>query len=68
MHNWDKICDESGPLVWTTVYRVLNDYAQALDCYQDVFLEAFERTQNRAVRNPQESAGRSRRDSGAGCA
>ena len=49
MHDWDEICRKNGPLVWTTVYRVLNDHAQSLDCYQDVFLEAFEQTRDRTV-------------------
>lgn len=30
-------------MVWGTVYRVLGDYSEALDCYQDVFCEAIER-------------------------
>lgn len=49
MHDWDAVCDRYGPLVWGTVYRVLNDYGHALDCYQEVFLEVFERTRNRPV-------------------
>jgi RNA polymerase sigma factor (sigma-70 family) len=49
MHDWDQICKVHGPLVWRTVYRTLNDYTQALDCYQDVLLEAFERTKDRPV-------------------
>ena len=49
MHDWDKICEEFGPLVWAAVYRVLNDHAHALDCYQDVMLEAFEKARSREV-------------------
>ena len=51
MHDWEQICETHGPLVWSTVYRVLNDHTRALDCYQDVFLEAFERTADREVRD-----------------
>lgn len=48
-HDWDELCRVHGPLVWSTVYRVLNDHADALDCYQEVFLEAYRRTNDRAV-------------------
>lgn len=51
MHDWDEICEKYGPLVWSTVYRVLNDHAQSLDCYQDVFLEAFEQTRNQSIKD-----------------
>lgn len=36
-------------MVWATVFRVLNDHATALDCYQEVFLEAFQQTRGRQV-------------------
>lgn len=49
MHDWSQICELHGPVVWNTVYRALNDYTQALDCYQDVLLEAFQRTKDRHV-------------------
>ncbi len=49
MHDWDEICESYGPLVWSTVYRVLNHHAESLECYQDVFLEAFTKTRERPV-------------------
>ena len=36
-------------MVWSTVFRVLNDHAAALDCYQDVFLETYQQTRGRRV-------------------
>ncbi len=43
MHEWEEIRSRHGPLVWRTVYRILGDYAEALDCYQDVFCETLQR-------------------------
>ena len=48
-HDWDELCRVHGPMVWSTVFRVLNDHAAALDCYQDVFLEAYQQTRGRRV-------------------
>jgi RNA polymerase sigma factor (sigma-70 family) len=51
MHDWHEIRQRYGPLVWSTVYRIVKRHDQALDCYQDVFLEAIERTDERPVQN-----------------
>lgn len=51
MHDWQKIREECGKLVFSAAFRVLKRYDQALDCYQDVFLEAFEQCEQRPVRN-----------------
>lgn len=40
-----------GPSVWATVYRILDNHADALDCYQEVFLEAFRRVDGQIVEN-----------------
>jgi RNA polymerase sigma-70 factor (ECF subfamily) len=40
MIDWQAVVAEYGPKVWRTVYRVLDHHADALDCYQDVFLDA----------------------------
>jgi RNA polymerase sigma factor (sigma-70 family) len=34
-----------GRLVWNTVYRILRDHAESLDCYQDVFCEVLQRAE-----------------------
>jgi RNA polymerase sigma-70 factor (ECF subfamily) len=41
MSDWQSILAEHGATVWRTVYRVLNDHADALDCYQDTFIAAW---------------------------
>ena len=43
MHELEAIRNRHGPLVWRTVYRILGDYSESLDCYQDVFCETLER-------------------------
>jgi hypothetical protein len=44
MIDLEEIRSRYGPLIWNTVYRVLRDHADSLDCYQDVFCEVLERT------------------------
>lgn len=39
--DWRGVASAHGPLVWRTVYRLLNNYDDALDCYQDVFVDAW---------------------------
>ena len=51
MVNWDDIREQYGATVWSTVYRILANEADALDCYQDVFLEAMERTHLEQVKS-----------------
>ena len=43
MIDWWAILAEHGPTVWRTVYRLLDHHADALDCYQETFLTAFQR-------------------------
>jgi RNA polymerase sigma-70 factor (ECF subfamily) len=49
MHDWPQIHEQFGPLVWRTVYRILGDHAEALDCFQDVFAELLKRSSSRSV-------------------
>ena len=51
MSNLEEIRSRHGRLVWDTVYRVLRDYTESLDCYQDVFCEVLQRTQRHEVEN-----------------
>ncbi|HUE17306.1 MAG TPA: sigma-70 family RNA polymerase sigma factor [Planctomycetaceae bacterium] len=44
MPDWRQIREQHGPLVWGTVYRILANHAEALDCFQDVFTEVLERS------------------------
>jgi RNA polymerase sigma-70 factor, ECF subfamily len=41
MVDWNKILAAHGPTVWRTVYRLLGQHADALDCYQETFLAAY---------------------------
>ncbi len=41
MVDWNRILAEHGPAVWRTVYRLLGQHADALDCYQETFLAAY---------------------------
>jgi RNA polymerase sigma-70 factor (ECF subfamily) len=49
MHDWQSILAEHGPTVWRTVYRLLHHHADALDCYQETFLGAWQFAQQRHV-------------------
>jgi len=51
MHELEAIRSRHGPLVWRTVYRILGEYSEALDCYQDVFCETLERAGQGEVDN-----------------
>jgi RNA polymerase sigma-70 factor (ECF subfamily) len=51
MHNWKEIRQRYGTLIFSAAFRILKRHDQALDCYQEVFLEAFEQCDRRPVRN-----------------
>ena len=50
MNRWSEIVEQQGPDVWRTVYRLLNNDADASDCYQETFLHAFDYAQQREVK------------------
>src|SRR5262245_65986031 len=49
MIDWGAILAEHGSTVWRTVYRLLDHHADALDCYQETFLTAFQRADRERV-------------------
>ena len=51
MHDWQEVRRRYGTIVFGAVFRFLKRHDQALDCYQEVFLEAFEQCGNRRVDN-----------------
>ena len=51
MHDWKETRQRYGTLVFAAAYRILKRHDQALDCCQEVFLQAFEQCEGRAVRN-----------------
>jgi RNA polymerase sigma-70 factor (ECF subfamily) len=38
--DWESIVADYGPQVWRTVYRLVSNRDDALDCYQETFLHA----------------------------
>jgi RNA polymerase sigma-70 factor (ECF subfamily) len=51
MTDWPTILRDHGPLVWRTVYRLLNQHADASDCFQKTFLAAVELAGRETVRS-----------------
>ena len=51
MVDWSQIVQQHGPLVWTTVYRLLRHDADAADCFQRTFLSALVLSRTQPVRN-----------------
>lgn len=41
MTDWEEVLNRHGSVVWQTAWRMLGNHADALDCYQTVFLEAL---------------------------
>jgi hypothetical protein len=39
MLDWEQLVTEHGPRVWRTAYRILANHADAMDCYQETFLD-----------------------------
>lgn len=44
VNDWSEIEKRYGPIVWSTAYRILRNYDDASDCYQDVFVELYEKS------------------------
>jgi RNA polymerase sigma-70 factor (ECF subfamily) len=49
MIDWGAILAEHGSAVWKTVYRLLDHHADALDCYQETFLAAFQHASRQEI-------------------
>lgn len=49
--DWQDVCKQYGPLVWTVAYRLLGNSADASDCFQDSFLTAFKLSEQQKVRD-----------------
>ena len=50
-HDWQQISENHGPLVWSAIYRILQSHSESLDCFQDVMLEAFQKSKTEAIEN-----------------
>jgi RNA polymerase sigma-70 factor (ECF subfamily) len=51
MPDWEVIVRRDGPTVWRIVYRLLNNRADADECFQETFLAALEVSQREKVEN-----------------
>src|SRR5436190_219942 len=51
MDEWPEVYERYSSLVWATVYRILVNHAESLDCCQDVFTEVLSRPPKQPVRN-----------------
>ena len=51
MVDWDEIVTRHGRVVWETAWRMLGNHADALDCYQESFLDALEVVRRETVRD-----------------
>jgi RNA polymerase sigma-70 factor, ECF subfamily len=49
MTDWSLLVKQHGPLVWQTVYRLLNHEADAADCFQKVFVSALQLEKKEAI-------------------
>jgi RNA polymerase sigma-70 factor (ECF subfamily) len=49
--DWSQIVQQHGPLLWTTVYRLLRNDADAADCFQRAFLSALVLSRTQTIRN-----------------
>lgn len=51
MTDWKMIVREHRQLVWHTAYRLVSNDADALDCFQEAFMEAVKVDRREPVRN-----------------
>jgi len=51
MIDWQWIINKHGLIVWKTACRLLDNHADAADCFQETFISALEVSQRQRVRN-----------------
>ena len=49
--NWEAIRDEHGAAIWAIIFRIIRHEENARDCFQEVLLEAYMKSQKDEVRN-----------------
>jgi RNA polymerase sigma-70 factor (ECF subfamily) len=49
--DWSQIVKQHGPIVWRTANRLLDNEADAADCFQNTFVAALEFERKQRVRN-----------------
>ncbi len=50
MTDWQEVVEQHGQVVWQAAYRLLDNHADASDCFQKVFLDAVQVTRREPVR------------------
>lgn len=51
MHDWNETTKTHGEAIWRIIYRIVRNDADAMDCYQDVFSEAYRKSQTTSLTN-----------------
>ena len=51
MEDWSQLVKQYGSIVWKTVYRLVNNEADAADCFQNTFVAAWKIRQSEKVEN-----------------
>lgn len=51
MSSWSITIEEYGSRVWSIIYRIVGNDADASDCFQEVFLSAVKASRKRKIRN-----------------
>ena len=51
MTDWSQVVREHGPIVWRTAYRILDNEADAADCFQNTFVSAFSLSLQETITN-----------------
>ena len=49
--DWSQLLEAHGRIVWRTVYRLVDDEAEAADCFQETFVAALEYSRSHTIRN-----------------
>jgi len=49
--DWSQVLERHGRVVWRAVRRLVNDDAEAADCFQETFVAALEYSRRHPVRN-----------------
>lgn len=52
MHDWEALRAEHGQAIWKIVFRIVRDEVGAMDCFQEVFAEAIQKSRNGKIDNP----------------
>jgi RNA polymerase sigma-70 factor (ECF subfamily) len=49
--DWQIIIEKHGAIVWKTAYRLLGNYTDTSDCFQETFVSALKVSSNQKIKN-----------------